>query len=607
MNPFSGFLQPQNNRPLEGLASTQDLLRVIQGNKEMAQRKLENEQQNARGNAYLKLQQDDQSHRWSAEEQKQVESLLAEYHEAEDQDDPIRLSRAAQKLKRFGMDVSQGGVGGAPPANLQDFNGAKPSLKALTGEQLLPPVKPGPAQLQALTGQPPNPIDAAVQQEMESRKALATKAAAPEQDLSQEDFEQQLIDGSGKLPERMENGGETTPEMKAMLPQAPDEDDGRLASPGYQKIPNRMVPVSESDVESFRQRMPGRNTGPMTEAEIESFRDRGPASLRGPVLMSQSDITDPGTPSAGSVAADFDADSPDMEPVQKPRRLATQLLPTVVSKNGKQLYESTGPSGRWAPMVSGVFEPFLQHENPEIASAAKRAQAMASKLIEVDGVAPKDAIKLGMDYLNGEATRTVNLERTKLGSRPRGGGGGGATTGGGLVTGREASARAALSDDMDATVRLFSSNEKLSNLNESDRLLGAAENSLNSDNVASQWDAINQVVAARSGKTVSDRERNLYKNLAGLASNLKNQWKQIAGTPMEESYKRQIRQVIAEIRALNQQEREQIGAAAYDYHKRKIRGRVPDAQADEDAQAVRGAITGQFDAKAVDPNADLDR
>jgi len=486
MNPFSGFLQPQNNRPLEGLATTQDLLRVVQGNKEMVQRQLENTQQNARANDYLKLQQGDQAHRFGAEEQKQVEALLAEYQDAEDQGDPVRLSRAAQQLQRFGMDVGQKKA---------------PDLRAFTGEQSLPSVPKNPVIAATAPVTPTNlgdfrqsqPIDSVVSDELKSRDAL--RARSPEADLSQEDFESQLINGT-QAPGRYEEAGKTTDEFRKMLPQAP-EDLGDVDDPAFKAAAAQEGGVIDLDAENPQPLQIGGTAQPAPQSPAQAPQQRN--------------------------------------------RLATQLLPTVISKGGKQLYESTGPSGRYAPMVSGVFEPFLQHENPEIGSAAKRAQAMATKLIEVDGVAPKEAIKMGMDYLNGEANRVIGLERTKLGSRPRLGGSGG----GGLM---------GKTQDIAESAQLYDDNARseAAKIQEEDRQYESIEAAATSGDPALQRDAVNQLLKIRSGTAVTAAEDARISQINGLVAQVQDRLGRWTGGAMTPEMARTIQQIVSLKRQVSQ-------------------------------------------------------
>jgi hypothetical protein len=543
MNPFSGFLQPQNNRPLQGLATTQDLLRVNQGQKEMAQRKLENEQQNARANSYLALQQGDQAHRWGAEEQKQVEGLLAEYQDAEDQGDPVRLSRAAQMLKRFGMDVGQKQA---------------PDLRAFTGEAALPAVKKSPVNLQDFTGQPPNPIDAAVQQELQSREALrernmAGDQAAGEQNLSPEEWERQFISGA--------------PEPDGASPSGEPDIAGHLKSVGPLKA-LKLNTAEEQERASSAEK-------PMDMGDVDSPEFKQAAAQEGGVIDLDAEDPTPlqvGQPQGGS------------QPVPQPRRLATQLLPTVISKGGKQLYESTGPSGRWSPMVQGVFQPFLEHGNPEIASAAKRAQQMSAKLTEVDGVAPKDAIKLGMDYLKGEAALIVGLERTKLGTKPRGMGGigSGGSMGSVPLTGKD---MAALGDDAQGLMLAITAKPEYQKVSVMDDVLNGAEAALASGDPLRQQQAISDIMRARSGLTVRKDEESGLRNAAGLWEGIKARLSQEAGYGLTQDYQKALSGALTAQRAINQRIRKRIAEETRQFY---LKTRTTsDADTGSRAQQVR--------------------
>jgi hypothetical protein len=475
MNPFSGFLQPPQQRsPLAGAGEFMaDMSKLSLARQQEANRVKEAGTDNARADQYLKLQQTDQASRLGQQDQKQVEALLAEYQDAEDQGDPIRLSRAAQMLKRFGMDVS--------PGQAKSLPGALPS----------------PASLQALTGQ-----------------------SGP--DLPQGDFEEQLINSTQAAPSRYEEGGKTTPEFMGMLPQvASDEpvDMGDVDSPEFKAAASAEA-VDMGDVDSPEFRKAAR------DEQRPELKNTAPPQLSGG-------------------------------------------LPTVVSRGGKTLYESTGPSGRWSPMVQGVFQPFTSHANPDIAAAAERAKQVTGKLIEVDGIAPKDAIKMGMDYLNGEANRITNLARTELGTRPKWGGGGGATSPGKFQA-------LGPKEDRAESIKLYISESRghVGKLNESDRMLAQAEGLAESSDPALQRNAIDVLVQSRSGATVAVGERARYDQMNGVISQLKNIAGRWTGGPLDPEYVNKIKMVIAEQRRINAATREEVARDLEEAYAAQNEGKV---------------------------------
>lgn len=531
INPFASFLQPQF-RTLEGAPSFGEIESIGRGRRQDAQRALENTQQHAlaqqgakRADSQLKLQQDDQAHRFTADEQKQVEGLLAEYQDAEDQGDQVRLSRATQMLKRFGMDVGQKG-------------GMDPRAQAFTGG-----VKPLPGQLLPQ-----------VATKMDPRAQAFTGAAPEEADLSQEDWEKQFIgEGGNPIDQAIETELATREKLRAN--NAVEEPDiaGHLASVGPLKALKLNTPEQQAASGTT-------DLGSVDDPAFKAAADSEVIDL---------DKEDPAPLQVGQLPKVATAEAPQAAAsgAQPPPRLPGQLLPTVISKGGKQLYESTGPSGRWAPMVSGVFEPFTQHENPEMGAAAKRAQAYAQQLIAADGVAPKEAIKAGMDYLQGEATRLTNLERTKIGSKPKYG-----TSSG--VPGKFQALGP--KEDRAESIKgyITESRGAVGKLNESDRLLAQAEALANSKDPALQRNAIDILVQSRSGATVSDRERARYDQLDGAISQAQNYIARWSGGPLDPQYVNKIKMVIAEQRRINASTREEVAADLEEAYAAQNEGKV---------------------------------
>jgi hypothetical protein len=476
MNPFSGFLQPPQQRsPLAGAADTfTDLSRLSLARQQEKNRVAEASTDNARADQYLKLQQTDQASRLGQQDQKQVEALLAEYQDAEDQGDPIRLSRAAQMLKRFGMDVAPGKSAGLPGA-------------------------------------------------------LPSQASPQEANLSQEDFESQLIGGEAGAYSNVE--------------------ETELASRDALRKRNA---ATEPDIAGHL-----KSVGGLPPLKLNSREEQDASGA--PV-----DMGDVDSPEFQKAARD------EVRPELK-NTAAPSLpggLPTVISRNGKQLYESTGPSGRWSPMVQSVFQPFTTHANPDIGAAAQRAQQVTAKLIEVDGIAPKDAIKIGMDYLNGEATRITNLARTELGTRPKWGGGAGVSPGKFQALGPK--------EDRAESIKLYISESKghVGKLNESDRMLAQAEGLANSSDPALQRNAIDVLVQSRSGATVAVGERARYDQMNGVISQLKNMAGRWTGGPLDPEYVNKIKMVIAEQRRINAATREEVASDLEEAYVAQNEGKV---------------------------------
>lgn len=525
MNPFSAFLQPPTQRsPLAGAGEfVNQLSQLAQQKRAQAFREQESGLDNARADSYLKLQQGQQARAFSDKDQEQIQGLLAAYKQAEDQGDQVLMSRALQDLKAFGgVDIE----GGTP-------SGSKPQPPPLPG--MLPDPR-------AFTGTAPdqaNPIGDAIATEQATRDKLRARTEAP--DLSQEDFEADLIANPQSIPE-------SAPDEVIDLDQ---DDPTPLQLGGLPSAGTKEFPVPEGTVDG----------GDLDAAETSAQ-----------------------SPQAAAFAPGLGGG-----------------LPVRISKGGKQLYESTGPSGRWAPMVQGVFQAAAQHSDPEFAAAGKRAQDMATKLIGVDGIAPKDAIKFAASQLENEIQNITNFRRTELGTRPKYAGGGGGM-------GINAKARLPLSKEMLASARFY----KSENIQQGLQGYEGALASLSSSNPASQNDAINQLIAARSGKTVSDRERALYNRMSGVWEEAKKTFNMAAGEQMPALYRKQLRQLMTEARDALVEEREKRALAAQQFHTTRMRGAMSPEEIAADAAGVADAVRfgdgggGPPEMPSPqDPNADL--
>ncbi len=392
---------------------------------------------------------------------------------------------------------------------------------------------------------------------------------------------------------------------------------GSLPSPASLQALSGQPVEADLSQEEFEQKLIGGEAGAYSDIEQTELASRDALRQRNAVeepdiaghLKSVGPLKPLKLNYGGDETVDMgDVDSPEFKKAARdearpelkntaPPRLAGGL-PTVISRGGKTLYESTGPSGRWSPMVQGVFQPFTSHANPDIGAAAERAQQVTAKLIEVDGVAPKDAIKMGMDYLNGEANRITNLARTELGTRPKYSGGGGAA----VPSMKE---RKPFNDEMNRTYMQFKSEK----LDEQFQGYNAGIGAIGSANTASQYDALNRLIQARSGLTVSDKERSIYNNLAGKWEGLVKEFNLLSGGALPATYKAQLKQLMTEARQAVVEEKERRAQAAANFYRAKTRGADPEG-VEQDAQAVADAIRmgaggGPAPAAGGDPNADL--
>lgn len=518
MNPFSGFLQPRN-QTLQGAPSFGELENMASGQRQEKQRALENTQQNTRANAYLGLQQAQQQRKFSEDDQKQVEGLLSEYHDALDTGDQERVHRATEMLKRFGMDVSQAGK---PPTNIQDFTG-KPNLRALTGQSLLPQVAPKPQE---------------------------------EPDLPQQDFEAKLINNPLPEPTRYEEGGQTTPEYRAMLAQGEPETQGvlDLDDPGVKAQAKtegettRLGPQQEAQFQAWAKKNGIADANdPRAHYDYRGFfiqsqgaprrqGDHFPDTFKqhGHETFSEESGYSAGPGDGGTWKGEtFTPSAQQASGSQFTPRLPTQLLPTVISKGNKVLETSNGQTGRYQPMVASVFQGYAEHENPEIAQAGQRAMDLASKLVQVDGISPKDAIEYAGRKLEGEIRGLNALELKKIGAKA-------AVTASGKAPGLMGK-----TEDVAESAKIYTAEARMATqkLQDEDAKYAGIEASANSGTPGIQKDAINQLLQVRSGTAVTASEDARVNQLNGMIDGLANKFNQLRGAPMTTSMLGTLRQI----------------------------------------------------------------
>lgn len=378
-----------------------------------------------------------------------------------------------------------------------------------------------------------------------------------------------------KLPPgagRDEKGNLTTVSPFTGLPFAPqnpyDLQQGAVSDDGTPPLVRANDPNDDHILsqKEFEDRLIGDS---MTDSGIENSRTDGGFQLPG-------DTADPGDAGRNGKVMDLDAESPAKaagpEPAQQNQVLPGLPggLPIIVSRGGKELYRS-GSQGRWAPLVQSVFGPLAEQQDPKAAEAGKRAQAIAQKLIAVDGISPKDAIEFARDVYEKEMARGSAELRTRLGSQARGG--------------SFMKERAPYANLIHQTITEF----KDQNLEEGIRGYDGAAHSLNSGSPASQYDALRQLVMARSGKTVTDREKADYDQMDGLLGALEKTWDRASGQPLPEDFRQKFNALLADARQSLLDAREERARTAEQTHAAKLRG-APESTVKADSKAVGDAI-----------------
>jgi len=487
MNPFSAFLQP-THQTIEVPNTFGQLGALAQQRKELAERQREADQHNATQQGYLKLQQDQQAHKFAEDDRNEVEGLISDYQTAVARGEPQQIQDAIQKMKRFGLEVQEQ----APKDN-------STSISPFTG----------------LPFQAHNPLSSQAPSVGDEAQNTGVRAIDPSDDhlLTQKEFEDRLI-GDSMTDSGIQNS---------------------VADGGF-KMP-----------------------------------DPGDEGRNGKVM---------------------DLDAPDAQPVQpasgeqSPAGMYPKLpggLPVIVSRQGKELYRS-GQQGRWSPLVQGVFGSLTEQQDPKAAAAGKRAQALAEKLVGVDGVSPEQAIKFAMDAYEKDLNRSSAELRTSIGAKAR-----------------TMAPQKETAESIDKYADNIETALQHAGIPAAETKLSAAEDAIMSDDPALQKDALKMILQARSGLTVSEGERRSYNMVDGLIPYVQNTWAQWSGQPMSPQTRQSLLNIIQNMRQANGQLRDAISSREVERYKAQNENKLAPKVLERRAGALGAPL------KTKDPNADLDQ
>lgn len=487
MNPFSAFLQPRNNA-IQVPNTFGDLSALAQNRKELKERTREADQNNAVAKGYLGIQQKNQEHQFAEKDRSEVEGLIAEYQDAVARGEPQGIENAVQKMKRFGLDVGPEAEK-LPPGAVRDDKGALTTRSPFTG----------------LPFGPQNPMNLQQGAVSDDGTPSGVRANDPNDDheLSQKEFEDRLI-GDTMVDSGIENS----------------RTDG-----GFQQSGSRPM-ADPGDA--------GRNGNVMDLDAASEPNDPGDAGRNGQVM----DLDD-----------QTQAQAPQQAQAQPVPRGLPGMLPLIVSRQGKELYR-TGGQGRWSPLVQGVFGPLAAQGDARSQAAGKKAQALAEKLVGVDGISPEQAIKFAMDSYEKDLNRGSAELRTQIGARAR-----------------AAQAPKETAESIDKYGDNIEQALQHTGIPAAETKLAAAEDAIMSDDPALQKDALKMILQARSGLTVSEGERRSYTMVDGLLPFVQNTWAQWSGQPMSPQTRQSLLNIIQNMRQANSGLRDAISAREVERYK----------------------------------------
>lgn len=428
-------------------------------------------------------------------------------------------------------------------------------------------------------------------------------------DLSQDDFENQLIAGSGRGPSRYEEDGKTTAEFKGMLPQSADDepvDMGDVDSPEFkaaaaaevprtpggslpQSVPpetTQLSPAQEkafrawtrqngiSDVDDPRAKYDYRGFWLETKGAPHRRGDHFPDTYKqhGHETFSEESRYSTGRGDGGTWRGDTfvppirtPGGSLPASPVAEPPGTSEAPLRgyTINGPDGKPIY-SVAPKdilGRQQQRVGDVFSALASKtQDAQELQWLDQAKAETEKLV---GIMPLDeAVKTGLAHYIGQMNSRDKLAMVEANHKPRGGGGGG----GGLM-GRN--------DDRAESTDKYGDNIEGAlqhrGIPAAEQALSQAEGALLSGDPALQKDALKIILKARSGLTVSEAERRSYSMVDGALPALSNAISQWTGEPLDEQTVQSYLAIIRNMRRANEQTTQSI--VNYERHKYEAQNR----------------------------------
>lgn len=264
------------------------------------------------------------------------------------------------------------------------------------------------------------------------------------------------------------------------------------------------------------------------------------------------------------------------------------MLPLIVSRQGKELYR-TGGQGRWSPLVQGVFGPLTTQGDANAQAAGKKAQALAEKLVTVDGISPADAIDIAHKMYEKDLDRNAAFSRAQVVARSK-------------ASGQPDRTQDTLNDDLDKVRTMWVNSAGYKKMEEQAGQLDDAEAGLMSPDGVSQNNALATLRRIQSGMTLNATEMRDFQSAAGELEALRTRFSRLLGEgQLPDEYRRQVQNVMQQMRQTIQNRMQRGAQEAYDYWMQSRNGRAAPGVIQQKGKALKESLGGK------DPNADLDQ